>query len=105
MRSILLVLLMSIGVGSVQAADLPRSSPEAQGVSSKAVLSFIEAADRNIDGMHSFMKGTTWIVDTSQQELFDEMTSFPFGSQDDSLDASATGAEYLQGQGQPRMWR
>ena len=51
------------------------------------------------------MKGTTWIVDMSQQELFDEMTSFPFGSHDDLLDASATGAEYLQGQGQPRMWR
>ena len=51
------------------------------------------------------MKGTTWIVDTSQQELFDEMTSFPFGSHDDLLDASATGVEYLLGQGQPRMWR
>ena len=45
MRSILLVLLMSIGVGSVRAADLPRSSPKAQGVSSPALLSFIESAD------------------------------------------------------------
>ncbi len=36
-------------------ADLPRSSPEAQGVSSAAVRSFIEAADKHIDSLHSFM--------------------------------------------------
>jgi CubicO group peptidase (beta-lactamase class C family) len=36
-------------------AELPRSSPEAQGVSSAAVLSFIEAADKSIDSLHSFM--------------------------------------------------
>jgi hypothetical protein len=40
---------------SLSAADLPRSSPEAQGVSSAAILAFIEAADRNIDSLHSFM--------------------------------------------------
>lgn len=34
--------------------DLPRSAPEAQGVSSEAVLSFVEAADR-IECMNSFM--------------------------------------------------
>jgi CubicO group peptidase (beta-lactamase class C family) len=36
------------------AADLPRSTPEAQGISSSAVLSFIDAADK-IDSMNSFM--------------------------------------------------
>jgi CubicO group peptidase (beta-lactamase class C family) len=35
--------------------ELARSSPEAQGVSSAAVLSFIEAADKSIDSLHSFM--------------------------------------------------
>jgi CubicO group peptidase (beta-lactamase class C family) len=35
-------------------APLPRSSPEAQGVSSPALLSFIEAADK-LDSMNSFM--------------------------------------------------
>jgi CubicO group peptidase (beta-lactamase class C family) len=34
---------------------LPRSSPESQGVSSQAILEFIEAADREIDTMNSFM--------------------------------------------------
>jgi CubicO group peptidase (beta-lactamase class C family) len=47
----LLTLSSSFGVG----ADLPRSGPEAQGVSSSAVLSFIEAADKNIDSLHSIM--------------------------------------------------
>jgi len=37
------------------AADLPRSSPEAQGVSSSALLEFVEAADRSIDAMNSLM--------------------------------------------------
>ena len=36
-------------------AALPRSNPEAQGVSSSAILSFVEAADRNIDALHSLM--------------------------------------------------
>lgn len=36
-------------------ADLPRSTPESQGVSSSAILAFIEAADRDIDSLHSFM--------------------------------------------------
>ncbi len=34
---------------------LPRSSPERQGISSSAVLAFVEAADSEIDQMHSFM--------------------------------------------------
>jgi CubicO group peptidase (beta-lactamase class C family) len=47
---VLLMCVHSIGA----AADLPRSSPEAQGVSSSALLSFIDAADK-IDTMNSFM--------------------------------------------------
>ena len=34
---------------------LPRSSPEAQGVSSKGLLDFVQAADRQVQSMHSFM--------------------------------------------------
>ena len=34
---------------------LPRSSPEAQGVSSAAGLAFVEAADKDLDAMNSFM--------------------------------------------------
>jgi CubicO group peptidase (beta-lactamase class C family)/predicted glycoside hydrolase/deacetylase ChbG (UPF0249 family) len=34
---------------------LPRSKPEEQGISSSALLEFVEAADRDIDQLHSFM--------------------------------------------------
>src|SRR5262249_56708511 len=36
-------------------SDLPRSGPEAQGVESSAVLAFVEAADKSLDSLHSFM--------------------------------------------------
>jgi CubicO group peptidase (beta-lactamase class C family) len=38
-----------------QSKALPRSTPEAQGVSSAAIREFIETADRQVDSMHSFM--------------------------------------------------
>src|SRR5205085_11816000 len=34
---------------------LPRSTPEHEGISSAAVLAFVEAADREIDQMHGFV--------------------------------------------------
>jgi CubicO group peptidase (beta-lactamase class C family) len=36
-------------------AALPRSAPEKQGVSSRALLAFVEAADRQVGGLHSFV--------------------------------------------------
>ncbi|HZY84620.1 MAG TPA: serine hydrolase [Gemmataceae bacterium] len=46
--------LAALGNSAGLGAGLPRSGPEAQGVSSAAVLAFVEAADR-IDSMNSFM--------------------------------------------------
>lgn len=43
-------------------------------------------------------------VDPGQRELFDEMTTFPFGPHDDLLDAAATGCEHLLGRPDPRVW-
>jgi CubicO group peptidase (beta-lactamase class C family) len=52
----LLVLAGSTGLAAERSSpSLPRSAPEAQGVSSSALLAFVQAADRDIDGMHSFM--------------------------------------------------
>lgn len=48
-------LISKVSLASAPGAALPRSSPEAQGVSSAAILSFIEAADKNINSLHSFM--------------------------------------------------
>jgi CubicO group peptidase (beta-lactamase class C family) len=47
--------LSLVALVAVSAVDLPRSTPEAQGVDPVALLAFIEAADKNIDGLNSFM--------------------------------------------------
>lgn len=38
-----------------QAAPFPRSTPEEQGISSQAILDFVQAADKNVNTFHSFM--------------------------------------------------
>jgi CubicO group peptidase (beta-lactamase class C family) len=55
--SALIVSLFLVAAVQARAADtaLPRSTPEAQGISSQAVREYIEAADKQIDTMHSFM--------------------------------------------------
>ena len=55
MKAFFLAAFAAFGGTLCLAADLPRSSPEAQGVSSSALLAFVEAADKNIDAMNSFM--------------------------------------------------
>ena len=59
MKLIILAALFAGGATFVGAAEptpmLPRSSPEAQGIASSAILAFVEAADRNIDALHSVM--------------------------------------------------
>src|SRR5262249_36946931 len=55
MRTLSVVALVVLGVAPCAGADLPRSSPESQGVSSQAVLAFVEAADKDLDSLHGFM--------------------------------------------------
>lgn len=40
---------------AASAAPLPRSTPEREGVSSAALLEFVQAVDQQVDAMHSFM--------------------------------------------------
>ncbi len=61
MKNLLLVLVALVFAGA-HAPDptrnqngLPRSTPEAQGISSEAILAFVEAASEEIDTMNSFM--------------------------------------------------
>lgn len=60
-KSILPMLIASAcsvsGRPAARAVDLslPRSTPEAQGVSSQAIREFVESADRDIHTLHSFM--------------------------------------------------
>ncbi|HEY4417354.1 MAG TPA: serine hydrolase [Verrucomicrobiae bacterium] len=52
----LFTILFFAAVPALQAANpLPRSTPEAQGISSQAILNFVQAADKNVNTMHSFM--------------------------------------------------
>lgn len=55
LAAVLFVACWAVPCVAAEPSALPRSRPEAQGVSSSAVLSFVEAADKSIDGMHSFM--------------------------------------------------
>src|SRR5260370_42190390 len=55
MKTLSAIALVALSCSVCTAADLPRSTPEEQGVSSSGVLSFVEAADKNIDSLHSVM--------------------------------------------------
>ena len=55
MRMFTVVSLLVFVASPATAADLPRGSPESQGVSSPDLLAFVEAADKDIDSLHSFM--------------------------------------------------
>lgn len=51
---LLFVIVVSLSFSARAAEPLPRSTPEEQGISSKSVLKFVEAADQ-INTLHSFM--------------------------------------------------
>jgi CubicO group peptidase (beta-lactamase class C family) len=53
--SLFAAVIGSAVAGEPASSALPRSTPEAQGIPSAAVLSFIQAADQQIDAVHSFM--------------------------------------------------
>ncbi|MGA2035644.1 MAG: serine hydrolase [Thermoguttaceae bacterium] len=55
MKALSAIALVALNSSICIGADLPRSRPEAQGVASSAVLSFVETADKTIDSMNSFM--------------------------------------------------
>jgi CubicO group peptidase (beta-lactamase class C family) len=52
---VLFCLFVSAASWAQKPATLPRSSPEQQGIASADLLAFIEAADKEIDAMNSFM--------------------------------------------------
>lgn len=49
------IMAVAVRAAGDPAARLPRSTPEQQGVSSAAILSFVEDAEQKIDALHSFM--------------------------------------------------
>jgi CubicO group peptidase (beta-lactamase class C family) len=59
MKTTRLVVALSLLASAAAAADapdsLPRSTPEEQGISSSAILGFVEAAEAEIDALHSLI--------------------------------------------------
>ncbi|MSU63195.1 MAG: class C beta-lactamase-related serine hydrolase [Pedosphaera sp.] len=53
--AILVLTSSSRSAAASGSSALPRSTPEGQGISSAAILGFIEAADQKMDSLHSFM--------------------------------------------------
>src|ERR1700752_882651 len=52
---VLFCLVVSVAAWAQKSASLPRGSPEQQGISSTDLLAFIEATDKEVDTMNSFM--------------------------------------------------
>ena len=60
MKTLTMVALIAYGGTNCAAVEptsgsLPRSQPEAQGISSSAILAFVDQAEKKIDALHSFM--------------------------------------------------
>ncbi len=55
MKNSYAIALITLYTAVCLAADLPRSTPEEQGVSSSGILSFIEAVDKDVESLNSFM--------------------------------------------------
>ncbi len=53
-RAVLLLFMLMLHANQ-PAAALERSTPEALGISSRAILGFVDAAEGSIDALHSFM--------------------------------------------------
>lgn len=56
-KSVLLLVLIfsTCGINAQNSVHFTKSTPEAEGISSEAILSFIDSVEKKIDVMHSFM--------------------------------------------------
>jgi phage terminase large subunit-like protein len=64
----------------------------------------IQAFSVRVENGAFLLRGEGGMVDPSQQELLDEMLSFPLGKHDDLLDAAAFGSAYLLDTPEPRIF-
>jgi CubicO group peptidase (beta-lactamase class C family) len=53
--ALLATVALSKGADATSTSALPRSTPEAQGIPSSAVLAFVEGAEAKVDAVHSFV--------------------------------------------------
>ena len=94
----------SAGLADVMRASYPF------GPKLKTVVQTTDKAERvaafgiPVQGGSFRLKGRAGVVDPGQQELLDEMTTFPLGEHDDLVDAAGMGTAYLLGVTEPRVF-
>ncbi|MDP9176810.1 MAG: beta-lactamase family protein [Gemmatimonadota bacterium] len=99
-RSLLLALALAgaTPLSAQLAPALPRSSPERQGISSSAILAFVQAADTGFDAMHSFMLVRHGhVVAEGWWGPYDAKTPHMFYSLSKSLTSTAVGLAIADG--------
>ncbi|MEW6126853.1 MAG: serine hydrolase [Acidobacteriota bacterium] len=80
------------------AKRLPRSTPERQGIASSAILAFIEAADKEIDALHSFMMVRHgYVVAEAWWHPYDAKTPHMLYSLSKSFTSTAIGLAIAEG--------
>jgi len=102
MNTLLVLIALLLAAASPTLDDstlaLPRSTPEEQGVSSAALLSFIEAADQEVDAMHSFMLVRNGhVVAEGWWAPYDPETKHVFYSLSKSFTSTAVGLAIEEG--------
>jgi len=73
-------------------------------VQTKDKLSRVHAFSVPVENGTFRLKGDRGRVDPGQQELWDEMVTYPCGGHDDLLDAAAMGTAHLLERVEPRVW-
>lgn len=101
-RLLALVLLVAALVSTTahagDAAALPRSSPEQQGIASSAILDFATAADHDIDQLHSFMLlRHGQVIAEGWWKPYDAQTPHMFYSLSKSFTSTAVGLAIAEG--------
>jgi CubicO group peptidase (beta-lactamase class C family) len=98
-RSLLLLAFASAARLSAQNAPaLPRSTPEQQGISSSAILAFVQAADTSIDTMNSFMLVRNgYVVAEGWWKPYDAKTPHSLFSLSKSFTSTAVGLAISEG--------
>ncbi len=99
-RSLLVALALATAapLSAQLAPALPRSSPERQGISSSAILSFVQAADTGFDAMHSFMLVRHGhVVAEGWWKPYDAKTPHMFYSLSKSFTSTAVGLAIADG--------
>ncbi len=103
MKSILSIVLVLFAAIAAHAAapsgkPLPRSPPEKQGVSSAAIRSFIETADRQVNEMHSFMLVRHgFVIAEGWWTPYSSATPHPLFSLSKSFTSTAVGLAVAEG--------